>query len=114
MSEQFLVYLWSISEGVSIAFCLIGIFGGVISLVVLFASDEKLLPFISTCLCVVSLFLAALIPSKKDIALIWAYPHIKAGITNEKVQAMPNKILDLANGYLDKEIQKIKTEKPAQ
>jgi len=138
MSEQFAIYLWSISESIReviitlniisiILFALAGIFYlvfkgeefsnrrfGEDDKDYLYAKNVSLIIqskfYLIVVVVVFSGLLTALIPSKQDIAIIWAYPYIKAGVTSEKVQAIPNKVLDLANGYLDKEIGKIKNE----
>lgn len=49
-------------------------------------------------LLLVSSVIGVAIPSQKEVAAIYVIPKI---VNNEKVQAIPSKILDLATGWLD-------------
>lgn len=113
MSEYLMLYLWSISEGVSDIFVFIATVVGVVFVVMCCASlsnyfgndiseKDKKECFNVTRNCmvffIISLFLAAMIPSKSDIALIYIAPKI---IHNQKITAIPNKTLDLVNQYLE-------------
>lgn len=118
MNEQFMVYLWSISSGIKMFLYLTGAITGLISFIVIIcflgcSYDEKKLKTKHWFLLLIpiilffNIFISILIPSKQDLALIWAYPAIKSGITNKKVIQIPEKILDLTNKYLDEQIKNI-------
>lgn len=47
---------------------------------------------------VISIFIASMIPSTKEMAAIYVLPKI---VNNEKIQGIPDKILDLSNKWLD-------------
>lgn len=113
MSEYLMLYLWSISEGVSDIFVFIATVAGVVFVVTYCASrsnyfdndisekDKKeCFNVARNCMVffIISLFLAVMIPSKSDIALIYIAPKI---IHNQKITAIPNKTLDLVNQYLE-------------
>lgn len=108
MNEQFLIYLWSISENIRNLFI-----GG--STVLFFSAfivflGEKLEEdkdfwvdilrklFVSGVIC---MFLAILIPNKNDLALVFTYPYIKQG-TEKAVQSETAKKLHIiSTKYLD-------------
>lgn len=121
-NEQIWIYLWSISENISIALGVIGILGSVFGLVVTITITTMVLDkeyskwFLSLWILYLIFptifFISLLIPSKNDIALIWAAPYLKAGaekvVANEKLNKIPDNIMDLTNAYLEKQLKEIK------
>ena len=119
MNEQFLLYLWCISKSVCGLLNFIGVITvigfiivGIVILAFYFENDweehrikcikliEKCI--LSFCLSLCCFLTSALIPSKNDLALIWAYPILKQNIMQKDVKTIPSKILDVSNLYLDK------------
>lgn len=118
MNEQLMIYLWSISGSVAGFFYTVGVLGtfiaffAAVGLTGLYVDGDIktkkiFLIWIIPVITLSAIIVPVLIPSKQDIALIWAYSYIKASVTSEKVQNIPKKILNIANEYLDKELEKI-------
>ena len=111
MSEQLAIYLWSISENLSCG--LVGIGIAVIILgIVLFPAiammEDGDFPFgkvVASCVVgAIFMSLSGLIPRKQDIALIFAYPYLKAGAEQAVQSEAVKKITTISNKYLDKVI----------
>lgn len=108
MNEQFLIYLWSISE--NIRNLLIG--GGVtllFSAFIVFLSeqaedDKDFWVDILRKLCVsgvICIFLAILVPNKNDLALVFTYPYIKQGAEKVVQSGSVKKLCVISTKYLD-------------
>jgi hypothetical protein len=120
MNEQFIIYLWSISENVQLFLFLTGVFGtifGTIGAAIICCESVSKWRFTSILvpiICVFMLLFSNLIPSKNDIALIWAYPYIKQGaiqvVSNEQVKKLPDNVLKVANTYLEKTLKDLDKE----
>jgi hypothetical protein len=124
-NEQIWIYLWSISENISTALQVIGVLGSIFGLfgaiaITTMVLDKEcskwfLLLWISYLIFPTIFFISLLIPSKNDIALIWAAPYLKAGaekvVTNEKLNKIPDNIMELTNIYLEEQIKEIKSNK---
>ena len=50
----------------------------------------------------ITIGLAVFIPSKQDLALIFAYPYLKTGVQNVAQSKTVSKLQTVANKYLDK------------
>lgn len=128
MNEQFVIYLWSISESVKAFVSVLAtmtLFAGPFIVSYIWENESNKNPY-QRCteefenheekikkkawhriiVCVIISFIlgltAILIPSKKDLALILAYPYLKSS-TEHTIQSGPiKKITKIANKYLDK------------
>lgn len=117
--EQFLIYLWSITENFSEYLFNIGmvtIFAGSLICVLISICEEKEYPPVRNILkCIITglilVFLNTLIPSKQDLALIFLYPHIKSGAEIVVKSETSKKMLDLVNIYLDTQLNELKSQK---
>ena len=107
--EQFAIYLWSIVENIQGLLTVLGILLLIAMPIFLIAIAEtcdedfpkqKIIRSI-TASCIV-FFLATLIPSKQDLALIFAYPYLKAGVQNVAQSETVSKLRTVASKYLDK------------
>lgn len=111
MNEQLAIYLWSISENLS--YGLVGIGIAVIILgIVLFPAiammedgDFPSGKVISSAIVGFIMFaLSGLVPSKQDLALIFAYPYLKSGAEQVIQSETMKKIATISSKYLDKVI----------
>ena len=111
-AEQWAIYWWSISGGLQTFLCITGVITLVMG------------PFIGSLLCtesntakagrvtivsglvigMLSLVLAVFIPSKQDLALIFAYPYMKAGVEQAAQSETVKKLTTISTKYLDKVI----------
>jgi len=100
-------YLQGFALAVSITLCICCLAGAIISCVIKYNGykEEKekaktafhwFLP--STFICFILVFGAMLIPSTKEYCAIKAIPVI---VNNEQVQELPNKVVELANEWID-------------
>ena len=112
LSEQWAIYWWSVSEGIQTFLIITGI------ILVLMG------PFIGGMLCtdsdtekvggvtivsglvigMLSLIISIFIPSKQDLALIFAYPYMKAGVEQAAQSETVKKLTTISTKYLDKVI----------
>lgn len=112
LSEQWAIYWWSISEGIQTFLIITGIMLVIMG------------PFIGCMLCtddntaktggativsglvigMLSFILAIFIPSKQDLALIFAYPYMKAGVEQAAQSETVKKLTTISTKYLDKVI----------
>ncbi len=112
LAEQWAIYWWSISEGIQTFLIITGIMLVIMG------------PFIGGMLCtdddtakaggitivsglvigMFSLILAIFIPSKQDLALIFAYPYMKAGVEQATQSETVKKLTTISTKYLDKVI----------
>ena len=111
MSEQLAIYLWSISENLSCGLVGIGIaviiFGIVFfsAIAMMEEGDFPLGKVVASCVVgTILMSLSGLIPRKQDIALIFAYPYLKAGAEQAVQSEAVKKITTISNKYLDKVI----------
>lgn len=120
--EQIAIYLWSISENIKISVCIAGCFLLMGSpFLFMFAelgvldwkSAKDALPLFKKILITgsVLIILSLLIPAKKDLALIFLYPHIKNGTETVVKSETMNKMKQLTNLYLDEQIKNLKDNK---
>lgn len=121
MTEQIAIYLWSISESIKTCFGMVGWLLCMCSFLTFafvdtdfFDNDFKnVIPVFKKILITgvtLSIF-ALLIPSKKDLALIFLYPHIKNGTETVVKSETMNKMRKLTNLYLDEQIKNLKESK---
>ena len=112
LAEQWAIYWWSISEGIQTFLIITGIITIIMG------------PFIGGFLCcdsdtaktggvtivsglvigMLSFVLAVFIPSKQDLALIFAYPYMKAGVEQAAQSETVKKLTTISTKYLDKVI----------
>lgn len=119
MNEQLAIYLWSISTHIVGLLCVVGIIlSGIFFVMGLGLALEDIkgkkakqvlaLLIIGALLC---FGISSLVPSKEDLALIFLYPKVKQG-TIEVVQSAPaQKMVEVLNLYLDKQIKELKNDK---
>lgn len=115
--EQFYIYLWSISENVTMFLLLIGIFLLITSpFLFLFLSElgdmtyKEVIPIFTKTIIsgLIILIFSILIPSKQDIALLFMYPYIKQGTETVIKSETLNKMKQITNLYLDEQIKNLK------
>ena len=120
MNEQLAIYLWSISDNVR-GWCTF--FTGVSTLIFIVAtlitcsfhdgyhtSDElkefwsglKNVSIFTGKMLIISGAISLMLPSKQDLALIFAYPYIKSGVTQVVASPQAKKLNDIGSLYLDK------------
>lgn len=112
IAEQWAIYWWSIAENVQTFLIITGVMLVVMG------------PFIGGMLCtdentenagkatlvsglvigMLSLMIAIFIPSKQDLALIFAYPYMKAGVEQAAQSETVKKLTTISTKYLDKVI----------
>lgn len=119
--EQVAIYLWGISENMKVFLSMIGAITLLVSPVVLAFADtehyehdiENVIPLFKKILITGLLLLtfSQLIPDKKDLALIFLYPHIKNGTETAIRSETMNKMRQLINLYLDKQIKDLEVNK---
>jgi hypothetical protein len=111
MNEQLAIYLWSISTNISYGLVGIGIaviiFGFVLFPAIAMMEDgdfptEKVIS--STIVGFIMFALSGLVPSKQDLALIFAYPYLKSGAEQAIQSETMKKIATISSKYLDKVI----------
>ena len=112
MSEQWAIYWWSISENIQMYF---GIGGAILLCVVpiigiALASDRDTEEYgwptikVGIIAGLIHIFIALFIPSKQDLALIFAYPYMKAGVEQAAQSETVKKLSIISTKYLDKVI----------
>lgn len=115
--EQFLIYLWSISEGIRFLLFVVALLSSSVIIYLLLAGafngtfewDEvKSYVYKGATLIAVFSILCAAIPSKQDLALIFLYPSIKQGTLNVVQSDTTKKMVEVLNGYLDKQLKELK------
>ena len=115
--EQFYIYLWSISENVAISLGNISISLLIITpflfpLLYEFSdmTSKEVLPVVKRTAIsgLILLFIAILIPSKQDLALLFMYPYIKQGTETVIKSETLNKMKTMTNLYLDEQIKNLK------
>ena len=111
MNEQLAIYLWSISTNISNGLVGIGIaiiiFGFVLfpAIAMMEDGDFPTVKVISSAIVGVIMFaLSGLVPSKQDLALIFAYPYLKSGAEQAIQSETMKKIATISSKYLDKVI----------
>lgn len=112
LAEQWAIYWWSIAENVQTFLIITGIMLVITG------------PFIGDMLCtdenteqagkatlvsglvigMLSLMIAIFIPAKQDLALIFAYPYMKAGVEQAAQSETVKKLTTISTKYLDKVI----------
>lgn len=119
--EQFLIYLWSISNQISRFLFFVG-GASVITVIVMlieqlpYAVEDseidqiKRIILTSGIIGVIAFISCSLIPSKQDLALIFLYPKIKQGTINAVQSDTTKKMVEVLNGYLDKQLKDLKNE----
>lgn len=119
--EQIAIYLWSISEGIKTFLNVTGVLLLVGSPFTLTFADtdyykydiKNVMPLFKKTLItgLLLLMFSLLIPVKKDLALIFLYPHIKNGTETVVKSETMNKMKQLTNLYLDEQIKNLKDNK---
>lgn len=111
-AEQWAIYWWSIAESIQ-TYLIIGGFVAativpVVGAVLCSESDTAkagVITIISGLVVgILSLMLAVFIPSKQDLALIFAYPYMKAGVEQAAQSETVKKLTTISTKYLDKVI----------
>lgn len=112
MAEQWAIYWWSISENIRLY---LGISGAILLCVVpiigiALASDRDTEEYgwptikVGIIAGLLHIILSLFIPSKQDLALIFAYPYMKAGVEQAAQSETVKKLTTISTKYLDKVI----------
>lgn len=112
VAEQWAIYWWSISEGIQTFLIITGIIlvimGPFVGALLCSDSDTAKVGGVtivsSLVIGMLSFVLAVFIPSKQDIALIFAYPYMKAGVEQAAQSETVKKLTTISTKYLDKVI----------
>lgn len=112
IAEQWAIYWWSILENVQSFLCIMGtitiVVGPFIGALLYSESNTEKAGRITIVSGVVigllSFVLAVFIPSKQDLALIFAYPYMKAGVEQAAQSETVKKLTTISTKYLDKVI----------
>ena len=111
IAEQWAIYWWSIStnlQGGLVGFGIATILFGMILFPALAMMEEGDFPVTKVITSVIvgafMCSLAGLIPSKQDLALIFAYPYMKAGVEQAAQSETVKKLTTISTKYLDKVI----------
>lgn len=112
IAEQWAIYWWSIAENIKtfliITGLLLALVGPFIGALLCSDSDTAKVggaTVISTLIIgVLNITLAVFIPSKQDIALMFAYPYMKAGVEQAAQSETVKKLTTISTKYLDKVI----------
>ena len=112
LAEQWAIYWWSISEGIQTFLIITGIiivimgpfFGGLLCTEENTAKAGGATIISGLVIGMLSLILAIFIPSKQDLALIFAYPYMKAGVEQAAQSETVKKLTTISTKYLDKVI----------
>lgn len=112
LAEQWAIYWWSISTNVQGGLVGLGIatilFGIILFPALAMMEEEENFPatkvITSVIVGVIMCSLAGLIPSKRDLALIFAYPYMKTGVEQAAQSETVKKLTTISTKYLDKVI----------
>ena len=108
--EQFLIYLWNISEGIRFLLFFVALLSSSVIIYLLlvsaFNSDfewdkAKSYVYKGATLIAVFLILCTAIPSKQDLALIFLYPSTKQGTLNVVQSDTTKKMVEVFTGLLE-------------
>ena len=112
IAEQWAIYWWSISENIQMYFsisgiiflCIVPIIG--MGLASCRDTEDYAWPTIKAGIIagLIHIVLALFIPSKQDLALIFAYPYMKAGVEQAAQSETVKKLTTISTKYLDKVI----------
>lgn len=118
--EQFIIYIWSISENIECFFLTVGL--------LLLIFSPFIIPMLRECtdmedgeifsilkkvfaIGIICVFCTTLIPAKKDLALLFMFPYIKQGTETVVKSETLNKLKTMTNLYLDEQIKNLKENK---
>lgn len=112
IAEQWAIYWWSIAENVQTFLIITGVMlvimgpfiGGMLCTDEDTANAGKATIVSGLVIGMLSLMIAVLIPSKKDLALIFAYPYMKTGVAQAAQSETVKKLTTISTKYLDKVI----------
>ena len=112
LSEQWAIYWWSIAENVQTFLIITGITLVIMGLFIggMLCTDEntekagKATLVSGLVIGMLSLMIAIFIPAKQDLALIFAYPYMKAGVEQAAQSETVKKLTTISTKYLDKVI----------
>lgn len=112
LAEQWAIYWWSISEGIQSFLIITGVmlvimgpfFGGMLCTDEDTVNAGKVTIVSGLVIGMFSFILAVFIPSKQDLALIFAYPYMKAGVEQAAQSETVKKLTTISTKYLDKVI----------
>lgn len=112
LAEQWAIYWWSIAENIQTFLCIVGTLTVVMGPFIggFLCSDEdtakagSITVVSGIVIGVLSFILAVFIPSKQDLALIFAYPYMKAGVEQAAQSETVKKLTTISTKYLDKVI----------
>lgn len=112
IAEQWAIYWWSISENIQIYLnisgivflCIVPIIG--MGLAFCRDTEDYAWPTIKVGIIagLLHIILALFVPSKQDLALIFAYPYMKAGVEQAAQSETVKKLTTISTKYLDKVI----------
>lgn len=112
LAEQWAIYWWSIAENVQTFLIITGVMLVIMGPFIggLMWSDErtekagKATVVSSIITGMLSVIIALFIPSKQDLALIFAYPYMKAGVEQAAQSETVKKLTTISTKYLDRVI----------
>jgi len=111
-AEQWAIYWWSISEStrefLTISGVVILVMGPFIGSILWSESSTEKIGKVTVIsglvIGILNLILSVFIPSKQDLALIFAYPYMKAGVEQAAQSETVKKLTTISTKYLDKVI----------
>ena len=112
IAEQWAIYWWSISTNIQCGLIALGagimLFGVIMFPVFSMMEDDDKFPIqkivYSLIVGILMCLLGGLVPSKQDLALIFAYPYMKAGVEQAAQSETVKKLTTISTKYLDKVI----------
>ena len=108
--EQLAIYLWSISDNIKYLLVLSGAAAILISVATLMCTEDfkQLLPKVVIAVGLFFFVLAALIPDKRDLAVILLYPAAKEGVQKVVQSETAQQLHEVSRLYLQKKIKELK------
>lgn len=104
LAEQWAIYWWSIIENITFFVVFTGICVLILGSFIAAMNESTKGTIASIITGVILLFTAVFIPSKQDLALIFAYPYMKAGVEQAAQSETVKKLTTISTKYLDKVI----------
>ena len=104
MSEQWAIYWWSIIDNIKFFLITMGVCILIIGSFIAAISESLKGTIASIITGTIVLFMAVFIPLKQDLALIFAYPYMKAGVEQAAQSETVKKLSTISTKYLDKVI----------
>lgn len=112
IAEQWAIYWWSVLENIQTFLIITGLILALVGPFIgaLLCSDSDTAKcggatiISSLVLGVLGIMIAVFIPSKQDMALMFAYPYMKAGVEQAAQSETVKKLTTISTKYLDKVI----------